>query len=159
MASDLDTRARSTASPNGQHPAGDAPRPWASRWGPIAAAGAAVLLVALGVLAIQPLLGMRADLAAQRELTEQLLERIDNQEQLLERQVGLTEHLIEETVPLQEQLLQTAEEGVDVGHEGLEIGYEGLEIARESLEEIRETRRRMPESPAELEDPALELAD
>ena len=159
MATDLDTRAHAAASPNGRQPDRDAPRPWASRWGPIAAAGATVLLVALAVLAIQPLLAMRADLAAQRELTEQLLARIDHQEELLERQVDLTEHMIEETVPLQEQLLQTTEEGVDVGHEGLDIGYEGLEIARESLEEIREMRRRMPESPAEIEDPALEVAD
>jgi hypothetical protein len=159
VATDLDTRVRSAASPDGQRPADDAPRPLARRWGPIAAAGAAVLLVALGVLAIQPLLAMQADLAAQRQLTEQLLERIDHQEELLERQVGLTEHMVEETVPLQEQLLQTTEEGVEVGHEGLEIGYEGIEIARESLEEIREMRRRMPESPAAVEDPALELAD
>lgn len=159
MATDLDTRGRGAASADGQTPAGDPPRPWVSRWGPIAAAAAAVLLVALGVLAVQPLLAMRADLAAQRELTEQLLERIDHQEELLVRQVELTEHMIEETVPLQQDLLATTEEGVDVGHEGLEIGYEGLEIARESLEEIREMRRRMPESPAAVEDPALELAD
>ncbi len=95
MATDLDTRTRSAASGSGQRPDGDPPRLWTSRWGPIAAAGAAVLLVTLAVLAIQPLLAMRADLAAQRELTEQLLERIDHQEELLERQVDLTEHMID----------------------------------------------------------------
>jgi hypothetical protein len=137
--------------------------------GVVAIAAAAILFAAVGLLVVLSLLDMRSNLAAQVELTEDLLDRISQQEALLEQQVALSSELHESTeegLEIGREGLDVAHEGVDVGREGLDvgreglgIGYEGLELGREMLAEIREMRERMPQSPAAAEEPAADLVD
>lgn len=128
----------------------------------VAAGAVALLLAAVALLVVRSLLDMRSNLAAQVVLTEDLLDRIEQQEALLEQQVELSSDLHESTeegLDVGRAGLEVAREGVDVGQEGVDVGYEGLQLGREMLAEIREMRERMPQSPAAAEEPAADLVD